>query len=103
APVSVKQSDIKKLERAGDIEVTNGRVTWTGDPQDNSRYMDIRMVAQAGNLFYYRGKFLVWAFPPRVFEAVGDVTVMTYLFDGQTQRYYFDLYGFKYKYHSIKQ
>src|SRR5699024_5191348 len=46
APVSVRQSDIKKLERAGDIEVIDGKVTWTGDPDDNSRYMDIRMVAQ---------------------------------------------------------
>ncbi|WP_256240869.1 hypothetical protein [Bacillus sp. V3B] len=103
APVNVKPSDITKLERAGDIVIKDGKVIWTGDPQDNSRYMDIRMVAQAGNLFYYRGKFLVWAFPPSVFEAVDKVTVMTYLFNGQTQRYYFDLYGFEYNYRSIKE
>ncbi|WP_226036734.1 hypothetical protein [Aquibacillus saliphilus] len=103
APVSVKSSDIRKLERAGDIEINDGKVVWTGDADDNSRYMDIRLIAQAGNLFYYRGKFLVWAFPPSVFNAVDDVTVMTYLFDGQTQRYYFDLYGFTYKYRSVKR
>ncbi|WHX27454.1 hypothetical protein QNH47_06250 [Virgibacillus halodenitrificans] len=101
ATVNAGASDIRKLERASDIEITENKVVWTGDPQDNSRYMDIRMVAQAGNLFYYRGKFLVWAFPPAVFHAVDDVKVMTYLFDGQTQRYYFDLYGFEYDYRAI--
>lgn len=102
-PVNVRPSDILKLERAGDIVIEDGRVEWRGDPEDNSRYMDIRMLAQAGNLFYYRGKFLVWAFPPSVFRALDSVTVMTYLFNGHTQRYYFDLFGFEREYKAIKR
>ncbi len=101
-PVNVKPSDIRKMERAGDIEINNGKVTWKGDPYDNSRYMDIRLIAQAGNLFYYRGKFLVWAFPPAVFEAINNVYVMTYLFKAQTMKYYFDLYEFECEYSTIK-
>lgn len=103
APVDVKASDIRKLERAGDIEITDSKVEWTGDLTDDSRYMDIRLIAQAGNLFYYRGKFLVWAFPPRVFNAVDDAILMTYLFDGQMQRCYFDMYGFNYELKSVRK
>lgn len=101
-PVNARPSDIRKLERAGDIEITNNRVIWTGDPNDDSRYLDIRLTAQAGNLFYYRGKFLVWSFPPDVFKAFDNVYVMTYLFDGQIQKYYFDMHGFDFDLYSVK-
>lgn len=101
-PVNVRQSDIKKLEASGDIEIVDNRVKWKGDPHDDSRYKDIRLLAQAGNLFYHRGKFLVWAFPPAVFHTFGKVIVLTYLFKGQMQRYYFDLFNFEYDYKSVK-
>jgi hypothetical protein len=102
-PVNVKASDIKKLEASGDIRVINNAVEWTGDPHDDSRYKDIRLLAQAGNLYYHRGKFLVWAFPSQVFNAFENVMVMTYLFRGQMQRYYFDLFEFEYEYKAVKQ
>ncbi|MFD1926953.1 hypothetical protein ACFSFY_02535 [Sporosarcina siberiensis] len=101
-PVNVRQTDIRRLEASGDIEVINNRVEWKGDPNDDSRYKDIRLLAQAGNLFYHRGKFLVWAFPPSVFRAVDKVILMTYLFKGQMQRYYFDLFRFEYGYKAVK-
>ncbi|NIK11141.1 hypothetical protein [Alkalibacillus almallahensis] len=101
SPLDVKKADITKLEKAGDIEIQDGQVIWIGDHTDDSRYRDIRLIAQAGNLFYYRGQFLVWSFPPSVFKAVDEVKVMTYLFDGQTQRYYFEMHGFNYTYKSV--
>ncbi|MEK5426967.1 hypothetical protein [Cytobacillus sp. FSL R7-0680] len=101
-PVNVKASDIKKLESSRDIKIENNKVIWTGDPNDDSRYSDIRLLAQAGNLFYYRGKFLVWAFPPAVFRALSAVYVMTYLFDGSLQRNYYDMFEFEYDYHAVK-
>lgn len=102
-PVNVKAADIRKLESAGDIIVDQNRVTWTGDPQDDSRYRDIRLLAQAGNLFYHRGKFLVWAFPPAVFKAFDKVLVMTYLFNGSLQRNYYDMFGFEYEFNAIQR
>lgn len=102
-PVNVNASDIKKLESSGDITVSNNCVMWQGDPNDDSRYRDIRLLAQAGNLFYHRGKFLVWAFPPSVFSTMERAFVMTYLFRGSMQRYYFDLYGFDYEYNAVEK
>ncbi|NMD69600.1 hypothetical protein HHO41_04805 [Bacillus sp. DNRA2] len=100
-PVSVKASDIKKLEASGDIIIDGNKVIWTGDPHDDSRYRDVRELAQAGNLFYHRGKFLIWAFPPSVFAAFSKVLILTYMFDGQIQRYYYDMFRFEYKYKSV--
>lgn len=99
--IKARPSDIERLKSNREIEIRDSKVVWTGDVLDDSRYQDIKMTALAGNLFYYRGEFLVWAFPPSVFDAVSSVYVMTYLFKAQTQKYYFDLYGFTCNYKSI--
>ncbi|MCA1319786.1 hypothetical protein LC085_07650 [Bacillus tianshenii] len=101
-PVNVNASDIRKLETSGDIIVDGNKVIWKGDPRDDSRYRDIRLLAQAGNLFYHRGKFLVWSFPPKVFRAFDKAFMLTYLFDGQLQRYYYDMFQFQYSYNAVR-
>lgn len=99
----VTERDICDLKALGHIKIENNRVIWTCvDYDTNAKYADIMRLSKAGNLFYHRGKFLIWAFPPRIFEAFSEVYVMTYLFNGQIQRYYFDLYGFDYEYHAVK-
>ncbi|HWO74379.1 MAG TPA: hypothetical protein VNM69_00520 [Bacillus sp. (in: firmicutes)] len=102
-PVNLRKGDLPRLQRARDIEIdpTTKRVIWIGDPDDNSRYTDIRLIAQAGNLYCYRDTLLVWAFPPNVFCAFDKVIIMTYLFRGQEQRYYLDMFGFDYEYNAI--
>lgn len=103
--VKVKAADIRNLKNAGNIRIDEERkqVEWIGDPYDDSRYRDIRELAQVGNLFYYRGTLLIWAFPPAVFRAVDNVVVMTYLFGGQMQRCYFDMFGFEYERRAVKE
>ncbi|WP_272031209.1 hypothetical protein [Oceanobacillus kimchii] len=100
---NVTQRDIRDLQGVGHIQIENNRVIWLCDDYDtNARYSDIMKLALAGNLFYHRGKFLIWAFPPHIFNAFNEVIVMTYLFDAQIQRYYFDLYKFEYAYNAVK-
>lgn len=103
--VSIKSADIKRLQSNGDIELDaeSKQVRWTGDPADISRYRDIRELAQAGNLYIFRDSFMVWAFPPSVFRAFPKAMVLTYLFRCQMQRYYFDMFGFKYSYKSVEK
>ncbi|MBM7598023.1 hypothetical protein JOC34_000380 [Virgibacillus halotolerans] len=99
---NVTQRDISDLKRLGHIEVEYNRVIRLCDDYDvQAAYSSVMRLAKAGNLFYFRGRYLIWAFPPRVFNAFSDVYVMTYLFDAQIQRYYFDLYNFEYKYHAV--
>lgn len=100
---NVTQRDIRDLQRLEHIKIENNQVVWQCDDYDtNARYYDIMKLSKSGNLFYHRGEFLIWAFPPRIFKAFDDVYVMTYLFDGQIQRYYFDLYKFEYEFYSVK-
>ncbi|TPE68947.1 hypothetical protein [Halalkalibacterium halodurans] len=101
----VKEIDIQTMLKSGLIEIdeTTNRVIWKSVGTDGGRFEDIRLYCLAGNLFQFRGKFLLWAFPPRVFRAFERVTVMTYLFSAQIQRYYYDLHGIEYEYKAVKK
>ncbi|RAI96872.1 hypothetical protein DET54_106230 [Paenibacillus pabuli] len=99
---SISREDIRILRDSGEIDVVDNRVVWIGEGYVEGRFSDIKYLAKAGNLFYHRGSFLIWTFPPAVFRAFDNVIVMTYLFDGQLQRYYYDLHGIKYDYKSVK-
>lgn len=101
---TVSPSDMRLLLAKQYIEIIDNRVHWTAPEIDYEygRFDDIKLLAKAGTLFYYRDRFLIWAFPPRVFQVFESVYVMTYLFNAQIQRYYFDLYGIEYELQSVK-
>lgn len=98
---NISPSDIRTLLDSGRIEVRETRVYWIGDDYTEGRFDDIKLLAKAGNLFIHRDSFFLWAFPPRVFEAFSEIIVMTYLFEAQVQRYYYDLHGMAYEYKAV--
>lgn len=103
APIS--KLDMDMLMKQGHLRIAseNGQIEWlTEEYVVDGRFYDIKLMAQAGTLYYHRGKFLVYAFPPRVFQTFKDVTVLTYLFRGQFMRYYFDLYKIPYELNSVR-
>jgi hypothetical protein len=99
----IKKPDIEILLESGKIEIVENRVKWVSDEYVEGRFYDIRQLAKAGNLFYHRNQFLIWTFPPKIFSTFSDVVVMTYLFDAQLQRYYYDLHNIEYDFKSVHQ
>ncbi|MFE4199340.1 hypothetical protein [Aneurinibacillus aneurinilyticus] len=98
----ISSDDIKTLIDAGHIEVVNNRVNWISDRYVDGRFTDIKLLAQAGTLFLHRKSFLVWTFPPRIFQTFDNVYVLTYLFKAQVQRYYYDMHGLEYDFYAVK-
>lgn len=41
---------------------------------------------------------VMWQIPPEVFKSFYTIHILTYRFEGQILKYYFDAYGFEYKY-----
>lgn len=104
APITKR--DIQTLIRDGELVKIdeNERVVWIGEAAEpDGRFRDIMLFAKAGSLFYHRGTFLIWTFPPRIFRTFDEVICMTYLFDAQIQRYYFELHGMPYECHAVRK
>ena len=88
--------DIAMLKASSSINVEGSAVSWVRPEIDDTRYQDVRDTAESGSLFLYEGVFMFWQFPADVFKAFSEVFVLTYLFDAQMQKHYFDIHNIDY-------
>ncbi len=103
--INISNGDVKELLNSGYIDVDREtcRVRWLKDDYEGTSFQDLMLRAKAGTLLYYNNTFLFWMFPPEVFSAFDHVIVLTYLFDAQLQKYYFDVNGFQYRYIGVEK
>ena len=96
----IMEKDLNILKRSHSIEIDDtGKVSWVDteyELYEEGRFDDVRNLCNFGSLFYYGGKLYVWLFPVEVFKAFRNVYIMTYMFNAQIQRYYYDYYNLKY-------
>lgn len=77
----------------------DGKLIWRDDQQDyKGKFEDIKNLCNLGGLAIVRERALMWLFPVEVFKAFNNIYILTYMFNAQIQRYYYDYYGVNYKY-----
>ena len=84
---------IKKLYVTIDKETM--RVSWT-DREYKGKFSICKSKAEEGLLYYIDGALII-IMNPAILRAFNEVIVMTYMFEGQYQRQYFDFFGFSYE------
>jgi hypothetical protein len=104
--VELKKDDLELLKKAGAISIDTREnnidyILWHEHISHESRFNDIKRMALSNTLLHYKNSALIWCFPVEYFKVFKEVYVLTYLFKGQLQRYYYDLYQVKYKYLSV--
>ncbi len=96
--LQVKTHDLTTLFDSKLIYVEDGIVKWNEDKRDyETRYNDIRDMALNNNLVYFKDSILIWNFPAEVFKLFKEVYILTYMFDAQIQRYYYDVNDIAYE------
>lgn len=101
----LNKDDFKWLCDSGMVLVDEetGLIQWNNEGEyQETRYKDIKTLAESNNLYYFENTILFWTFPISVFKAFKEVYIMTYLFECQQQKYYYDMYKINYDYKSIK-
>ncbi|MED1980039.1 hypothetical protein P4V37_05250 [Bacillus subtilis] len=94
----VKKHDLTTLFKSKLIYVEDGFVKWNEEKKDyETRYDDIRDMALNNNLMYFKDNILIWNFPADIFKLFKEVYILTYMFDAQIQRYYYDINNIKYQ------
>lgn len=104
SPMDIKPRDMKDLLKRNMIafDPDTYRVKWLDQDYDGETFSDMKLRAQSGTLLYYCNQFLFWMFPIEVFEAFHNAIVLTYMFDAQNQRYYFQLNHVDYDYIGVR-
>ncbi|TWE08760.1 hypothetical protein FB550_101788 [Neobacillus bataviensis] len=98
----LRKDDIPVLLDSGLIAISEeNQVIWKADPEMDTKYNFVRDYALVGNLYAVNSTAFIWNFPAKIFELFEQVYIMTYMFDGQLQRYYYDLNNVKYDYYSV--
>lgn len=109
--ISLAKGDIKILQESGAIDIdVNNNIVWNPSFTEElsiSEFKKIRNSALYGRLMSYPDKngninAIIWTFPVRIFTAFKKTYILTYMFNGQFQKYYFDLFNIKFIYKSVK-
>ncbi|MCB5235890.1 hypothetical protein [Niallia circulans] len=86
------------------VEKNTGLVCWNDESEyQETRYNEIKPLAKTENLYFFENTILFWTFPVSVFNAFEEVYIMTYLFQHQEQRYYYDMYNVSYSYKAVQK
>ena len=100
---NIKSDDMRLLKESNCISVDeDGFVIWNKDKLDyDTKYNDIKIMADNKGLIYVNQKLLLWRYPPEIFNIFDEVYILTYLFEASVLKNYFDLYHIKYNVKSI--
>lgn len=103
--VHLKKNDLEILLDEDLISIgEKGIVVWNENKLDfESQYDYIKQMCLNKNLFLVNNALFLWTFPVDIFESFKEVYIMTYLFDGQIQKYYYDLFDIEYEYKSVRK
>lgn len=98
--ISITKSD-REILLNGKVEVDiDGKMTWT-DKEYDGNLNEYRKKIENGDVYIMDNSILLWTFPYRVMEVLEHTFILTYLFKGQLQRYYYDMNGVEYEYKSV--
>lgn len=102
--VPLKKDDLKILLNDSQLirVEEDGLVVWNEDKLDyQTQYDHIKTMCMNKSLFMVNDCLFMWTFPVDIFDSFSEVYVMSYLFDAQIQRYYYDLFNIDYTYYNV--
>lgn len=90
----ISKDDLRFLLDSGTIAVdADCRVHWRLQEYSGSKNAEVERLSKSGMLFCSGREALLCLYPPDIFRVFKKIYVLTYLFNGSTLKYYFDLFG----------
>lgn len=93
--IQTSSKDFNLIVQNLTVEDSLGRLTWK-DSEYEGRFDDYKALADQGNLFRLDSALLN-IINPDIFDVFEEVIMLTYLFEGQTQKAYLDYFSIPYK------
>lgn len=89
------------VEKYTTVDPETGQVYWNEDLANYTKYgvfYTAKKLCDSGCLYKFNNTLMIWMFPIKVFKAFSQSYILTYLFDAQMQKYYYDFYNINYNY-----
>ena len=100
--IKITKSDREILLRDKVSVAEDGKLTWI-DKDYKGTLSKYKNAIEKGDCYIYDDCFMLWTFPCLIMNALEHTYILTYMFKGQLQRYYYDMNKIRYEYKSIKK
>lgn len=100
-PYEISPMDVKGMLHNKYIVIEDNNVKWIDDNYYGF-FSGVKSAAKTCNMFLQDDGLMIWLFPPEIFKAFKEIILLTYMFDAQVQKYYYDLMGFDLKYIGVE-
>lgn len=85
-----------------EINSETKQLIWKEEYLDyTGKFDNEKRLCELGSLVCYGNNLMVWLFPIETFNAFRNIYILTYYFEMQLQKYYYDYYGVEYTYWSV--
>ena len=98
--IKITKSDREILLRDKVDVSEDGKLTWI-DKNYKGTLSKYKNAIEKGDCYIYDNCFMLWTFPVSIMTALKHTYILTYMFKGQVQRYYYDMNNVEYEYKSI--
>ena len=95
-----EESKLLEVEESGRVILGEGADKYE-ESGGSGKFTELIYMAKLGRLFKFQNIVLLWEFPVEIFSYFKEVVILTYLFDGQVQKYFFDYYDVPYTKHMV--
>lgn len=103
-PMKITRSDRDLLtDTCVRINEENGQIIWDNDGYINGKLQAYKNLCLNRRVVTYDGLTWLWVFPIETFTAFKDIYILTYMFDAQIQKCYYDYYGLQYRYLNVRK
>lgn len=96
-PVEYDGNDINFLVRNNIVKKEEDNVIWDDEEYGGVLFSELVQMSKSRNLVDYDGSFFFWSIPIEVFRCFKQVYVLTYLFEYQFLRHFFDINAIQYE------
>lgn len=100
---SISKQDYQVLVNTyTDIDPETKQLVWKNEHDGYiGKFENEKRLCELGSLVCYGDSLMVWLFPIETFNSFREIYILTYRFDLQMQKYYYDYYKLPYKYLSV--
>jgi hypothetical protein len=101
--IPLHKDDIKLLLSTGLAHIDdNNFVIWDDNSYKGEKFSLIKSMSETRNLILIDNMLMAWNFPIDIFEAFQEIYILTYMFDAQIQKYYYDLNNVSFQYIGVE-
>lgn len=92
------------LNKYVNVDAETGLLIWKEEKNDykDNKFIEEKRLCEMGCLAMYGNNVMIWTFPVKIFNAFDESYILTYMFQAQMQKYYYDYHKMEYNYLSVK-